>query len=181
LSPPRRRPHSSGRWVVGSGGPMRRRSARQLLSSAGSCRRTALSHSDQATPPPECCRLATPSSTRVWCADRLGAGGLSERLRRLAFAQSKLCRAVGPGKAGAGSPPGSRKTGPGGHHRSKTYPERARGVFAVWQYCQNQAVAQSGSALGMLIWCSLCSRHSSDRAIWYVHRTGRTRVAFINE
>ena len=34
--------------------------------------------------------------------------------------------------------------------------------------------------LGMLIWCGLCSRHSSDRATWYVHRTGRgAKVAFI--
>ena len=92
-SPPRRRPHSSGRRAAGSGGPMRRRSARQLLSSAGSCRRTALSRSDQATPPPECCRHAVVHA-RVWCADRLGAGALSERLRRPAVAQSELCRAV---------------------------------------------------------------------------------------
>ena len=36
--------------------------------------------------------------------------------------------------------------------------------------------------LGMLIWCGLCSRHSSDRATWYVHRTGRgAKVAFISE
>ena len=36
--------------------------------------------------------------------------------------------------------------------------------------------------LGMLIWFGLCSRHSSDRATWYVHRTGRgTKVAFISE
>ena len=133
-SPPRRRPHSSGRRAAGSGGPMRRRSARQLLSSAGSCRRTALSRSDQATPPPECCRHAVVHA-RVWCADRLGAGALSERLRRPAVAQSELCRAVGPGEAGARSPLGSRNTGQGGHRRPKKCSETewARGVFAVWQ------------------------------------------------
>ena len=151
-SPPRRRPHSSGRRAAGSGGPMRRRSARQLLSSAGSCRRTALSRSDQATPPPECCRHAVVHA-RVWCADRLGAGALSERLRRPAVAQSELCRAVGPGEASAWSPPGSRNAGQGGHRRPKTCSEWARGVFAVWQYCQNQAVARSGSARDVdLVW-----------------------------
>ena len=117
-----------GRRAAGSGGPMRKRSARQLLSSAGSYRRTALTRSDQATPPPECCRHAVVHA-RVRCADRLGAGALSERLRRLAFAQSELCRAVGPGKAGARSPPGSRNTGQGGHRGPKTCSEWATGVF----------------------------------------------------
>ena len=148
-SPPRRRPHSSGRRAAGSGGPMRRRSASQLLSSAGSCRRTALSRSDQATPPPECCRHAVVHA-RVWCADRLGAGALSERLCRPAVAQSEHCRSARSGEASAWSPPGSpiaqRRPQRGGHRRPKACSEWARGVFAVWQYCQTQAVAQSGSA-----------------------------------
>ena len=178
-SPPRRRPHSSGRRAAGSGGPMRRRSARQLLSSAGSCRRTALSRSDQATPPPECCRHAVVHA-RVWCADRLGAGALSERLRRPAVAQSELCRAVGPGEAGARSPPGSRNNREGTVDRKRAL--SGRGACLPFGNIAKIRPLLDLGLLGMLIWCGLCSRHSSDRATWYVHRTGRgTKVAFISE
>ena len=77
----------------------------------------------------------------------------SEPLRRLALARSEHRRAARLGKASAWSPPGSRDAGQGGHRRPKACSEWARGVFAVWQYCQNQAVARSGSARDVdLVW-----------------------------
>ena len=82
---------------------------------------------------------------RVLCWSAPG-GVPSERLRRLALARSEHRRSARLGEASAWSPPGSRNAGQGGHRRPKTCSEWARGVFAVWQYCQNQAVARSGSA-----------------------------------
>ena len=121
--------------------------------SGGACASEKATGHDGASSGPHWPELPRPGvDGRVLCWSAPG-GVPSERLRRLALARSEHRRSARLGEASAWSPPGSRNAGQGGHRRPKTCSEWARGVFAVWQYCQNQAVARSGSARDVdLVW-----------------------------